>query len=306
MENPSEKPEKSPPLMVAVDGARIRAIREENKLTQLYVANVVGVTTDTISRWENNRYPSIKRENAEKLAAALEVELPAILKADEPPAAVSESSTAPDGKKGMRLTLLLLVIAITVALAAYILRHQAPQSTAERILPGFGAPGETIPVQIRILRKGEEQAGFIIKERLPEGWRLVTSSPASASGTIPSQEVKWLVPAGSGQATIRYAVKVGPDSPLKSVATFKGSIVSSADGLSRTDIIGGDRTMRIAGVHWADANGDGRIDDDEIMPAYYLVEEMKGLGLEWKTIEAIWNAGGYKWDPQKKAFVVLK
>lgn len=306
MENPAEKQEKSLPPMVAVDGLRVRAIREENKLTQLYVANVVGVTTDTISRWENNRYPSIKRENAEKLAASLEVDLAVILKTDEPPAMDSEPPSLPDGKRWMRLSLFLLVISITVALAGYVLRHQAQLSTAGRILPRFGAPGETIPVQIRILRRGEEKSGFILKERLPEGWRLVTSSPPTASGTISSQEVKWLVPGGTGQLTIRYTVKISPDSPLNSVATINGSIVSSADGLSRTETIGGERYLRIAGVHWADANGDSRIDDDEIMPAYYLTEEMKGLGLEWKTIEAIWNAGGYRWDLQKKAFVVVK
>ena len=39
------------------------------------------------------------------------------------------------------------------------------------------------------------------------------------------------------------------------------------------------------------------IDDDEIMPAYYVYEEMKGLGLDWKIIEAIWSAKGYRWDP---------
>ena len=68
---------------IAIDGLKIRQLRETKKLTQLYVANVVGVTTDTISRWENNRYPTIKRDNAEKLAAALEVGLAEIEKKEE-------------------------------------------------------------------------------------------------------------------------------------------------------------------------------------------------------------------------------
>ena len=59
--------------MVRIDGAKIRQLRERNKLTQLYLSTVVGVTTDTISRWENRHYQSIKLENAEKLAQALEV-----------------------------------------------------------------------------------------------------------------------------------------------------------------------------------------------------------------------------------------
>jgi DNA-binding transcriptional regulator YiaG len=45
-----------PPQMVKIDGSRVRIIRESKGLTQLYIATVVGVTTDTISRWENRRY----------------------------------------------------------------------------------------------------------------------------------------------------------------------------------------------------------------------------------------------------------
>ena len=37
---------------VRLDGSAIRRIREEQKLTQFYIAKVVGVTTDTVSRWE--------------------------------------------------------------------------------------------------------------------------------------------------------------------------------------------------------------------------------------------------------------
>ena len=66
-------------VMIKIDGARIRAIREAKGLTQLYVATAVEVTTDTVSRWENRRYPTIKKENGLKLAQALEVELEDIL-----------------------------------------------------------------------------------------------------------------------------------------------------------------------------------------------------------------------------------
>ena len=78
------------PAMVKIDGTRVRAIREQKGLTQLYVATVVEVTTDTVSRWENKRYPTIKKENGLKLAEALEVELSEILDSGDqeaPPAA---------------------------------------------------------------------------------------------------------------------------------------------------------------------------------------------------------------------------
>ncbi|RMF44936.1 MAG: XRE family transcriptional regulator, partial [Deltaproteobacteria bacterium] len=72
--------ERNLPPTVSIDGRVIRQIREDKKLTQLYVAKVVGVTTDTISRWENNRYPSIKRDNALLLSEALEVPVETLLK----------------------------------------------------------------------------------------------------------------------------------------------------------------------------------------------------------------------------------
>ena len=93
----SNKPLASGIPMVNIDGAKIRRIREEKGLTQLYVATVVGVTTDTISRWENRRYPNIKKENAVKLAEALEIQMADIIDhgqptppAEPPPAEPSE------------------------------------------------------------------------------------------------------------------------------------------------------------------------------------------------------------------------
>ena len=73
-----EAPFRSPPT-VKLDGDTVRRIREEKSLTQLYVAEVAGVSVDTVSRWENNRTQAVRRENAQGLARALEVELEAIL-----------------------------------------------------------------------------------------------------------------------------------------------------------------------------------------------------------------------------------
>ncbi|MBW2329248.1 MAG: helix-turn-helix transcriptional regulator [Deltaproteobacteria bacterium] len=46
--------------MIRIDGAKVRQLREDRGLTQLYMATAVEVTTDTISRWENRRYPTIR------------------------------------------------------------------------------------------------------------------------------------------------------------------------------------------------------------------------------------------------------
>jgi transcriptional regulator with XRE-family HTH domain len=296
---------------VSIDGLRIRTLRETQKLTQLYIASVVGVTTDTISRWENNRYPTIKRDNAEKLADALEVPLDEILRAEvpyeEPP---SPPETPPgtlspqDRRRPAWLLPLVLILLLTGGGMAAFSLLQNPPPAATRLLPPNCAPGTVIPVQVKISRNESGNRGLIVKERLPAGWRLVRSSPPAASGTSGGDEVKWLIPAGEGQVTISYTVK-SPDKAGQQ-ARFSGDVGVHAGGITRTTSIGGAELLTINGCHWADVNCDGRIDDNEIMPAYYLTEEMKELGLEWKGIEAIWSARGYLWDGVKKEFTLVK
>ncbi len=312
MENVPEKMEKSTPPSVAVDGTKIKNIREAKKLTQLYVANVVGVTTDTISRWENNRYPTIRRDNAEKLASALEVALAEILRREEPAEEMAVPSLPPESQpvSVQRRRLLLASIVVSLVVLAVLIgllmfRQAGAPPVAERWLPRFGAPGELIPVQIKVTRKESGARGFIVKEQLPPGWHLVSAVPPAVAGPGDTQEVKWLIPGGSGMVSISYTVRVAPAAALKSQASFAGTIVVHAGG-TRTEPIGGARLITVAGAHWADQNGDGRIDDNEIMPAYYLTEEMKGLGLDWKEIEAIWSGKGYRWDRERREFIVIK
>jgi transcriptional regulator with XRE-family HTH domain len=300
MESSVEKSEKAPFPGVAVDGQRVRAIREEKRLTQLYVASVVGVTTDTISRWENNRYPSIKRENAERLAAALEVPLDDILRREEAPPVPPPALPT---QRPRWLVPVLVIVAIAVAVFGY--RLLLPPLTANRWLPPFTPPGEVVPVQIKVSRRSGAQEGFIIRERLPAGWRFVAASPAPAPEKTPGSELKWLIPGGSGPVTISYTAAPPATAPLRSAATFAGTIVVHGEGVSRAETIAGSRSLTIAPFHWADRNGDARIDDNEIMPAYYLTEEMKGLGLDWKEIETLWGAKGYRWDGPQRRFEVV-
>lgn len=287
--------------MVAIDGNRIRYLREDKKLTQLYVASVVGVTTDTISRWENNRYPSIKRDNAEKLAAALEVELDEILRRIEP---------KPHEEPAPPRLLFLPAVASALGfllLAGIVLLYLAgrPSLAATRTLPHFAAPGEIIPVQIKLdLKKGNFR-GLIVKERLPAGWWQVKSAPEGTLSSNGAQEIKWLIPGDAGKVTISYTVRIPAQATLRSVAQFSGEVVAEAGQKARSFPTSGAARSTVASVHWADDNGDGMIDDNEIIPAFYLTDEMKGLGLDWKTIEAIWSGKGYAWDRQR-GFVVRR
>ncbi|HWI40463.1 MAG TPA: XRE family transcriptional regulator, partial [Verrucomicrobiae bacterium] len=89
-------------------------------------------------------------------------------------------------------------------------------------------------------------------------------------------------------------------------AAYSGSISFDSAGATRTAAISGGKATRIGPYHWSDANGDFRVDDGEVMPAYYLSEEMKGLGLDWETVEAIWSGKGYRWDAAGRRYEVLR
>ncbi len=306
MNENTDKPEKNSPPAVAVDGSSVKSIRETKKLTQLYVANVVGVTTDTISRWENNRYPTIKRDNAEKLATALEVPLAEILRREEEPSLPEEEPSPQQPPPRRRWLLVILLITVVLVAALLLLRPTATAPAAVRWLPHFGAPGEVIPVQIKVLRREAGTGGIIIRAQLPAGWQLVNAIPRPSTGQSSSGELKWLLPGGSETVTISCTVRIPQDAPLDSTASFTGKVVMQRGDSTRTEAIGGASTITINGRHWADTNGDGRIDDNEIMPAYYLTEEMKGLGLDWQTIEAIWSGKGYTWDKTRREFVITK
>jgi transcriptional regulator with XRE-family HTH domain len=284
-------------------------IREAKKLTQLYVANVVGVTTDTISRWENNRYPSIKRDNAEKLAIALEVSLEEIIRPEEaetPPVEPGPAPTSPPRSRPRWGVIALIALLLPAAILLLVTHRRDETPVAVRTLPPFAAPGATIPVQVKIISNGPTGKGYILKEQFPKGWRLVSALPPVPADREAAGTAKWLLPAAEGQQTVSYTVRIPPDQPLKGKVTFVGSVVTHSGDQARTDAVGGSSTVVVADRHWADRNGDGRIDDTEIMPAYYMCEEMKGLGLDWKSIESIWNGRGYRWDSASGTFAVVK
>src|SRR5512139_4001326 len=137
---------------LALDGAVLKRLREEKRLTQLYVSKVVGVTTDTISRWENNRYPTMRRDNALKLAEALEVPIEALLlqpAADEQPAQPVPGRNHWGWMVGLVAGLLLAVVA-GIATWRQATTPAPVTMRAARILPPHGAPGTAIPVQIHL------------------------------------------------------------------------------------------------------------------------------------------------------------
>lgn len=294
------------PPTVCLDGAAVRRIREEKKLTQLYVAKVVGVTTDTISRWENNRYPSIKRENALRLAEALEAPVEDILQGGTGVCTIPEQSLPP--RPLIYRVLPILLVLFVLAAGYYYVQHQqlpADSLLAERVLPGYAAPGSIIPVQVR-LEAGAEMKGFILREHFPPGWKLIEASPPPSSLDNEEGTARWIVKPGEDRRLIAYLVRVDSAAALGKEGIFNGEAIANPNGRNTPSPVAGATQLRIAPFQWADLNGDNIIDDAEMLQASDTVDSMKGVHLNWRQLEEIWDAGGYRWDEEKEQFVPQK
>jgi len=302
------------PPMVCLDGSEIRRIRELKKLTQLYVAKVVGVTTDSISRWENNRYPSVKRENAVRLAEALEVPVADILEkgtgecgANENGDELLDEKTSRTDKRTWR-SIIPLILLLSVAGALFFFFRNGDSSTpfigATRILPPFAAPGCIIPVQLAI-ESDLDNHGFILREHFPKGWELIESSPPPSSLDNIEGMARWIIKSGEDRHRISYLLKVGP-SGGKEEEKFRGELVSKTGERDSSASVGGVSSLRIAFIHWADTNGDHVLDDGEMLRATDLFEEMQDVHLDWNLLETLWDASRYEWDATKGKFRPIK
>jgi DNA-binding XRE family transcriptional regulator len=289
---------------VCLEGAVLKRLREEKRLTQLYVSKVVGVTTDTVSRWENNRYPSMRRDNALKLAEALEVPLEELLRR---PAVAPVNTPPPKNLMPLVITSLLAVV-VMAGLLMLVLWQTGRQSpppasiTAERILPHFAAPGSDIPVQVKLTQRAGD-SGFILREYLPKGWKLLQANPPASSVDNDNGMVRWIIKAGDARDRIVYLVQVGGLAAAGSYGIFQGEVVAGAADLKIAVPVHGDGRVAVAPVLWADQNGDGRIDDSEMLQASYTVDDMAGVKIDWLELEHLWNAGGYRWDDRKQIFL---
>ncbi|PLX72371.1 MAG: XRE family transcriptional regulator [Desulfuromonas sp.] len=290
---------------VSIDGNAIRRIREEKKLTQLYVAKVVGVTTDTVSRWENNRYPSIRRENALLLAEALEVDLVDILLdvIDEP---------VPAPFVGMRpfiKSVLPIVFLLVIALGIYLYFTQKDPLTytfsASRVLPTFAVPEGSLPVRIRLDVSGDMK-GMILRERFPKEWKLTQASPPASSLDNVEGMVRWIIKPDERPAVITYLIQVPAGLDPSQDYSFSGEVIVNPRGSGMTYEVSGDESVQVGQFHWADDNGDSVIDDSETLAAANAIDEMAKLHLSWESIEKIWDAGRYKWNAEKKKFEPLR
>lgn len=316
------------PPMVKIDGAAVRRIREEKGLTQLYVATVVQVTTDTISRWENRRYPSIKKENAEKLAEALEVGLTALLEEESPgeaaltpapePAAppIEPQPIAPPAPRQVTATRQLLpwlagalLLALTlVLLARFFLAgpgEPLPLVTATRILPAHVPPGQEFPVLLRVASPPPASFALIIRENLPPGCRFTIATPASIGPAGREGQIKWVSRLEGSERFFTYRLTSPAAATAGATLRFQGQVVAGSRG-ETTATVTGPEQMTVAPYHWADRDSDNRIDDEEILWVYDFFGAQEGFDDLRDEVDLIWTAGGYRWDGKLQKYLVAE
>lgn len=96
-------------------GRKIRELREKCGLTQREVANAVGVTEATVSRWESGHINNMRRDKIQSLAKILQVSPLVIMgmkeKDREPAPAGRPAASESVRKKGVRIPVLGRVVA---------------------------------------------------------------------------------------------------------------------------------------------------------------------------------------------------
>ncbi len=312
------------PQTVRLDSKKIKKIREERGLTQLYVATVVGVTIDTISRWENKRYPSVKRENAEKLAQTLEVDVEEILEklpqedTDENGEALEQqeqdsSRTAqsfPNNQHKKRVAFFVTAIAAFFAMAGmmagYLVFRPSSLSLdidALRCLPAHSAPGALFPVLIKIDIDPKAKRTVLIKEDIPRILKILKAVPKYTS--LEKGLLKWIYQGETSNLRFVYVANMPSSIKENKRLRFKGTVTIKTDQTVSVGI-GGNNRIVSAPFHWADKNMDNRIDDEEILDAYELLSGTSGMNKLLKEVETLWAADMYQWDQKIRKYVPVK
>ena len=303
-----------------IDGDKLRKLREKNKVTQLYLATVVGVTTETISRWENRRYPTIKKENALKLAEALQVSLDELIESpnkgqtphenaetETPTPGQPAISPLPEAKSGWprpsRLhPLILLPLFLGLGLLAwqFFFKAQDPAFTATRYLPDHVLTGQAFPVLIEVIAGKSNPATLMLRESLPEQCLPLAAAPPFIGQNEEVHLIKWIGKVeASGRNRFAYLAKVSEKTEPGRRLSFAGNLIIGRQGDDEPKVAG-DQGTEVTLFHWADKNRDNRIDDYELLSVYEIFPNFRELGLDLAEIEKIWASRGYRWNSETK------
>jgi len=299
--------------MIKIDGGKIRRMREQKGLTQLYLATVIGVTTDTISRWENKRYQTIKKQNADKLAEALETELDNIL--DKETAAAKDAiapehippspdpTTAPTSfLHGSKIPFLVLSAILLIAVSLFYIKTPHPNNTtlrAQRILPDHCPPGVPFPVTLEVDADSSASLSIIVKEMVPTAITPLPLQPPFKITDDADNILKWLQKVVA-PTTFLYIGTIDKDTGNEPLI-FSGTVTIKG----KKPLAIKDSSLSVSTFHWADTNKDRQIDDDEILSVYDTFSDFEGTAINFSLIEDIWSSSGYKWDPLNQQIEVI-
>ena len=301
---------------VNINGSAIREFREQKELTQLYLATVVGVTTDTISRWENKRYPSIKFDNAQRLAEALGVDLEDILEhtdsnqVEEEAVFVDKQGLASEKDKPIftpkRVVLAgaLLFILIGIFAGNYWVKNgQQLTITATRTLPFHTAPNLSFPVIIRLKADHSIDVPILLRETIT-GRATATAIKTIIHSTMQEygKDPRWIGRLVQGEAAFLYMVNPDQGVQLGEQLSFAGDCVSGRVNKKGTQVVGLN-SLRIEMAHWADTDKDLIITDNEILDAYEHYSSPGNIDIDFSDLEILWLAGRYRWNENTRAFI---
>lgn len=303
-----------PMSMVKIDGSKIKQLREQQGLTQLYLATAVEVTTDTISRWENRRYPSIKRDNGLKLAEALNVSLDDLLESDScEEEAISSSPTetrdlneigqqkkSASSSRRHLFTLLGVCSCILFSLSWYLFFSSSSTNfSVERIVPAHCISNQKFPVIILVTGAPDTATALIVKESLSKNGTIHSTSPAGAAGGPKNNQIKWL---SKIEDSARYAYIASVKGKEEETVKFAGTAAFRGNSES---LINGRNSIIIGHHHWADSNRDNIISDAEILAVYDQYTGITDIELDIDLIEEIWMGSEYLWDSRTATYKII-
>lgn len=297
---------------VILDGKKLRQLREEQRLTQLYLATAVEVTIETISRWENRASPSVKLDNARRLAEVLQVPIGALLAQTEDPEKNEEQTPAQPlvSRKALRPLLLyaamLALLICVLVLLWYAFSHKATASgpQARRFLPRHTLPGNPFPVVVQVQGNGGN-GSLMLREQLPAGITLLRTTPPCVNTGQSLRQLKWISPPDEHrQREFLYVVLPVPQAPGWQYR-FEGSLVTG-DRNSRPNTVQGADTVTVQDCHWADENCDHVIDDYEMLSVFDLFPQGQDMDLDLEKIKTIWAGQGYSWNRESGSVQVLE
>ncbi len=304
-----KKSVKSGIAMVCISGSEVRHLREQQNLTQLYLATAVGVTTETISRWERQGSPTVKEENGVKLAEVLGVSLEQILFSEDA-GAVAEKIVEPEAETAIRparivaMALVAFIVLLSVT-AFFFVGYQSVdtfQFSARRVMPTHTVSTLPFPVVVTVAFVSEKESSLLLKEELPPGCNVLRSVPPAT--LLDRESLKWIDKKGHGLKKFAYLASCSSQGKNQETQTFIGSLLVRQES-HREIIVDGPDRLKLLEYHWADSDMDNVIDDEELLAVYDDFGSVEGLGVDVEEVERIWMGSGYRWKPQEHMFEII-